>query len=155
MIDCVGYTVPGAQGYEDENGPRMVSTPWYSHDIPFQEAAELGTQKVIREHSTIGLVITTDGSFSEIPRHNFVMAEERVINELREIGKPFIVILNSAKPNETKTVQLAEKLSEKYTVPVLPVDCLNLAEEQILKLYFRVFYMNFPFGKYILICRPG
>ena len=130
MIDCVGYTVPGAQGYEDENGPRMVSTPWYSHDIPFQEAAELGTQKVIREHSTIGLVITTDGSFSEIPRHNFVMAEERVINELREIGKPFIVILNSAKPNETKTVQLAEKLSEKYTVPVLPVDLFESAEDR-------------------------
>ncbi len=143
MIDCVGYTVPGAQGYEDENGPRMVSTPWYSHDIPFQEAAELGTQKVIREHSTIGLVITTDGSFSEIPRHNFVMAEERVINELREIGKPFIVILNSAKPNETKTVQLAEKLSEKYTVPVLPVDCLNLQKTDIETILQSILY-EFP-----------
>ena len=143
MIDCVGYTVPGAQGYEDENGPRMVSTPWYSHDIPFQEAAELGTQKVIREHSTIGLVITTDGSFSEIPRLNFVMAEERVINELREIGKPFIVILNSAKPNETKTVQLAEKLSEKYTVPVLPVDCLNLQKTDIETILQSILY-EFP-----------
>lgn len=143
MIDCVGYTVPGAQGYEDEKGPRMVSTPWYPHDIPFQEAAELGTEKVIREHSTIGLVITTDGSFSEIPRHNFVMAEERVINELREIGKPFIVILNSANAGDNKTIQLAKKLSEKYEVPVLPVDCLNLQKKDIENILHNILY-EFP-----------
>lgn len=143
MIDCVGYTVPGAQGYEDENGPRMVSTPWYSHDIPFQEAAELGTQKVIREHSTIGLVITTDGSFTEISRHNFLMAEERVINELKEIGKPFIVILNSAKPEDEKTIQLAEKLSAKYAVPVLPLDCLHLKRDNIETILRNILY-EFP-----------
>lgn len=143
MIDCVGYTVPGAQGYEDENGPRMVSTPWYSNDIPFQEAAELGTQKVIREHSTIGLVITTDGSFTEISRHNFLMAEERVINELKEIGKPFIVILNSAKPEDEKTIQLAEKLSAKYAVPVLPLDCLHLKRDNIETILRNILY-EFP-----------
>ncbi|MFW6305969.1 MAG: stage IV sporulation protein A [Bacillota bacterium] len=131
MIDCVGYTVPGAQGYEDDDGPRMVSTPWYKHDIPFQEAAEVGTHKVITEHSTIGLVITTDGSFSDIPRHNYVLAEERVINELKEINKPFIIVLNSANPNSQETIHLSEKLSEKYEVPVLSVDCLNLKKNNV------------------------
>jgi stage IV sporulation protein A len=143
MIDCVGYTVSGAQGYEDGDGPRMVSTPWYAHDIPFQEAAEVGTQKVITEHSTIGLVITTDGSFSDIPRHNFVMAEERVINELKTIGKPYIVILNTATPNNEKTIHLAEKLSEKYCVPVLPVDCLNLKKSNIDHILRNILY-EFP-----------
>lgn len=143
MIDCVGYTVPGAIGYEDDDGPRMVSTPWYDHDIPFQEAAEVGTQKVITEHSTIGLVVTTDGSFSEIPRHNFVMAEERVINELNEIGKPFIIILNSSNPNNQDTIHLAEKLSEKYSVPVIPVDCLNLNKNDIDKIMKNILY-EFP-----------
>lgn len=143
MIDCVGYTVSGAKGYEDEDGPRMVSTPWYSHDIPFQEAAEVGTNKVITEHSTIGLVITTDGSFSDIPRHSFVMAEERVINELKEIGKPYIVILNSSTPHAKKTIHLAEKLSEKYGVPVLPIDCLNLKKPNIDTILRNVLY-EFP-----------
>jgi stage IV sporulation protein A len=143
MIDCVGYTVPGALGYEDEDGPRMVTTPWYAHDIPFQEAAEVGTNKVITEHSTIGLVITTDGSFTEIPRHNFVMAEERVIDELKEIGKPFIIVLNSAHPNDDDTLHLAEKLSNKYDVPVIPVDCLNLKKSDIDEVLKNVLY-EFP-----------
>ncbi|MFW6287152.1 MAG: stage IV sporulation protein A [bacterium] len=143
MIDCVGYTVPGAQGYEDDNGPRMVSTPWYNHDIPFQEAAEVGTHKVITEHSTIGLVITTDGSFSDIPRHNFVMAEERVISELKEIGKPFIIVLNSTTPHNEDTIHLAEKLSEKYSVPVIPADCLNLNKSNINNILKNILY-EFP-----------
>lgn len=143
MIDCVGYTVPGAQGYEDDNGPRMVSTPWYSHDIPFQEAAEVGTNKVITEHSTIGLVITTDSSFSDIPRHNFVMAEERVINELKEIGKPFIIVLNSSTPHNEETIHLGEKLSEKYSVPVIPADCLNLSKSNIDTILRNILY-EFP-----------
>ncbi|MFW6282100.1 MAG: stage IV sporulation protein A, partial [bacterium] len=146
MIDCVGYTVPGAQGYEDNNGPRMVSTPWYSHDIPFQEAAEVGTQKVINEHSTIGLVITTDGSFSEIPRHNFVMAEERVVQELNEIGKPFIMVLNSTNPNGEDTIELANNLSDKYKVPVIPVDCLNISKENIDRILRNILY-EFPINE--------
>ncbi|MFW6030943.1 MAG: stage IV sporulation protein A [Halanaerobiales bacterium] len=146
MIDCVGYTVPGAQGYEDDEGPRMVSTPWYSHDIPFQEAAEVGTQKVITEHSTIGLVITTDGSFSDIPRHNFVMAEERVIQELNEIGKPFIIVLNSTNPHSEDTIELAENLSDKYKVPVIPVDCLNISKENIDRILRNILY-EFPINE--------
>jgi len=146
MIDCVGYTVPGASGYEDEDGPRMVSTPWYKHDIPFQEAAEVGTHKVITEHSTIGLVITTDGSFTEIPRHDFVMAEERVVNELKEIGKPFIIVLNSSEPENEDTISLSDKLSEKYNVPVIPIDCLNLNKPDIDKVLKNVLY-EFPINE--------
>ncbi len=149
MIDCVGYTVPGAVGYEDEEGPRMVSTPWYDHEIPFQEAAEVGTQKVINEHSTIGLVITTDGSFSEIPRHNFVMAEERVINELKIIGKPFIIALNSSHPEDEETQELAEKLNEKYKVPVIPVDCLKLKKSDIYNIMKRVLF-EFPIKEFYI-----
>ncbi|WP_041606437.1 stage IV sporulation protein A [Halothermothrix orenii] len=149
LIDCVGYTVPGAVGYEDEEGPRMVSTPWYDHDIPFQEAAEVGTQKVINEHSTIGLVITTDGSFTEIPRHNFVMAEERVVNELKGIGKPFIILLNSSHPGSEETVDLAQKLTEKYDVPVVPVDCINLSKNDIDNILKKVLY-EFPVKEFYI-----
>lgn len=147
MIDCVGYTVPGAVGYEDEDGSRMVNTPWYNHEIPFQEAAEVGTQKVINEHSTIGLVITTDGSFSELPRHNFVMAEERVINELKLIGKPFIIALNSTKPQNEETKEIAAKLSAKYEVPVIPIDCLHLQEEDIHQILKNILY-EFPIKEF-------
>ena len=143
MIDCVGYTVPDAVGYEDEDGVRMVSTPWFKREIPFQEAAEIGTQKVIDEHSTIGLVITTDGSFSDIPRNNFVKAEERVVNELKTIGKPYIIALNSTHPEKDETVELAQSLSKKYNVPVIPIDCLNLRKEDIYKILKKVLY-EFP-----------
>ncbi|MFW6014886.1 MAG: stage IV sporulation protein A [bacterium] len=143
MIDCVGYTVPGALGYEDDDGPRMVSTPWYDYDIPFQEAAEVGTNKVINEHSTIGLVVTTDGSFTDIPRHNFVMAEERVITELKEIGKPFVILLNSTNPKSDDTLNLSEKLTEKYNVPVVAVDCLNLKKTDINSILRTILY-EFP-----------
>ena len=102
LVDNVGYTVRGALGYEDENGPRMVSTPWFEEEIPFQEAAEIGTRKVIEEHSTIGLVVTTDGSVTEISRENYVEAEERIIEELKAIGKPFVVVLNTSRPFDTK-----------------------------------------------------
>src|SRR6056297_3581785 len=143
MIDCVGYTVPGAVGYEDEDGPRMVTTPWYEHEIPFQEAAEVGTQKVIKEHSTIGLLITTDGSFSEISRHNFVMAEERVVDELKIINKPFIMALNSNHPESKETQNLCDKLSGKYDVPVIAVDCLNLKRSDIYNIMKKILY-EFP-----------
>ena len=131
MIDCVGYIVPSALGYIEGENPRMVKTPWFEEDIPFNMAAEIGTRKVITEHSTIGLVITTDGSISEIPREEYSEAEERVINELKEINKPFITLLNCKEPNSEQAQTLARDLSEKYSVTVLPVNCMNLGQNQI------------------------
>lgn len=131
LIDCVGYVIDAAKGYEDENGPRMVKTPWYDEDIPFTEAAEIGTEKVIRDHSTIGIVVTTDGSFGEIKRVDYVPAENQVISELKEIGKPFIVVLNSAHPNHPDTEKLAESLREEHDVPVIPVSVEAMSEKEI------------------------
>ena len=131
LIDCVGYVIDAAKGYEDENGPRMVKTPWYDEDIPFTEAAEIGTEKVIRDHSTIGIVVTTDGSFGEIKREDYVPAENQVISELKEIGKPFIVVLNSAHPNHPDTEKLAESLREEHDVPVIPVSVETMSEKEI------------------------
>src|SRR5690606_38427248 len=119
LVDCVGYAVDGAKGFEDENGPRMVTTPWFDEAIPFQEAAEIGTRKVVQEHSTLGVVVTTDGSIAEIPRESYIAAEERVVEELREVGKPFIMVLNSTSPNSESTKQLRAELSEKYDIPVI------------------------------------
>ena len=130
-VDCVGYTVPGALGYEEDGRPRMVRTPWFEEEIPFEQAAEVGTRKVIEEHSTIGLVITTDGSIAELPREAYVAAEERVIRELKELGKPFMVLLNSTHPQDPPTRQLAGQLSERYGVPVLSVDVLQMDGEQL------------------------
>ncbi len=143
LVDCVGYTVEGALGYEDDEGPRMVLTPWYDHEIPFQEAAELGTEKVIKEHSTIGLVVITDGTITEIPRENYLFPEEKVITELKEMGKPFLVALNSTHPEAEETVKLAKSLMDVYGVPVIPVDCLNLNRQDITLLLQEVLY-EFP-----------
>lgn len=144
FVDCVGYTVPGAVGYEDEeDGPRMVSTPWFDYDIPFQEAAELGTRKVIAEHSTIGIVMTTDGTITEIPREHYVEAEERVINELKEIGKPFVIILNSAEPDFPETQDLKEELSSLYGVPVIALSCLEINKEDLNNILEEALY-EFP-----------
>ena len=112
MIDCVGYCVNGAQGHTEDGQPRMVTTPWFEEDIPFDKAAEIGTEKVIREHSTIGLVVTTDGSICDIDRYEYVTAEERVISELKEINKPFIILLNSAIPESDGAKKLKEELEE-------------------------------------------
>lgn len=131
LIDCVGYVIDAAKGYEDENGPRMVKTPWYDEDIPFTEAAEIGTEKVIRDHSTIGIVVTTDGSFGEIKREDYIPAENQVISELKEIGKPFIVVLNSAHPTHPDTEKLAESLREEHDVPVIPVSVETMSEKEI------------------------
>ena len=114
MIDCVGYLIPSAQGHLDENQPRMVSTPWSEQKIPFTEAAEIGTKKVITEHSTIGIVVTTDGSITDIPREDYIDAEEKVINELKYINKPFVVLLNTAKPFSKETENLKQELIKKY-----------------------------------------
>ena len=131
LVDCVGYVIPNAKGYEDENGPRMVKTPWYDEEIPFIEAAEVGTEKVIKDHSTIGIVVTTDGSIGELNRVDYVEAENRVVTELKEIGKPFIVLLNSTHPMLPETERLAEKMKEEYDVPVLPISVENMTERDI------------------------
>lgn len=143
MVDCVGYRVEGALGYEEEEGPRMVSTPWFEEPIPFQEAAEIGTRKVISEHSTMGLVITTDGTITDIPRENYLEAEERVIEEMKDINRPFLVLLNSTNAAGDETQQLAAELSEKYDVPVLPVDCLHMTQGDILNILEKLLY-EFP-----------
>lgn len=131
LIDCVGYIVEGALGYIEQGNPRMVKTPWFEEPIPFNMAAEVGTRKVINEHSTIGLVITTDGTIGDISRDEYLEAEERVITELKSINKPFVVLLNSTKPKSKDTQKLAEQLSEKYGVCVKPADCQNLEQEDI------------------------
>ncbi|NPV28634.1 MAG: stage IV sporulation protein A [Firmicutes bacterium] len=143
MVDCVGYTVEGALGYEEEGGPRMVMTPWFEEAIPFQEAAEIGTRKVIADHSTIGIVILTDGTITEIPRENYLEAEERVIGELKELGKPFIVILNSLYPEALETTELVRDLEEKYDVSVLPLNCAEMSQEDILTILQEALY-EFP-----------
>ena len=131
LIDCVGYMVPGAEGLYEDGAERKVMTPWYDHEIPMTQAAEEGTRKVIAEHSTIGLVITADGSFGEIPRENYLAAEERVIRELQEIGKPFAVLVNSASPDQPAALDLAEQLSQQYRVPCMAVNCQEMTDEDI------------------------
>ncbi|MBR7060346.1 MAG: stage IV sporulation protein A [Eubacterium sp.] len=141
MIDCVGYIVPSSEGYIEDDQPRMVMTPWYDEEIPFNMAAEIGTKKVIEEHSTIGLVITTDGSISSIDRYEYEEAEERVISELKELSKPFVVLMNCVEPEKAKN--LCRELSEKYSVPVIPVNCLELTEDEIKNILLSVLY-EFP-----------
>jgi len=143
LVDCVGYTVPGALGYEEDDQPRMVRTPWFEHEVPFQEAAELGTRKVIQEHSTVGLVVTSDGTCTDIPRENYAEAEERVIAELTELEKPFIVVLNTAAPEAPETAALVDELQERYGVPVLAVDCLRLSAGSVDRMFETLLY-EFP-----------
>ena len=143
LIDCVGYIVPSSLGYVEDERPRMVKTPWYEHEIPFNMAAEIGTQKVITEHSTIGLLVTTDGSISDIPRDEYEEAEERVVNELKSINKPFVILLNSTSPQSSATHSLASELTGKYNVPVIPVNCLEMDEELIKEVLSAILY-RFP-----------
>lgn len=143
MIDCVGYIVPSAIGYIEDDQPRMVMTPWYDEPIPFNMAAEIGTQKVINEHSTIGLVVTTDGSISDIDREEYEEVEERVIDELKAINKPFVVLLNCVEPQSAASQSLAVQLSEKYGVPVMAVSCAALDDEQIKQIISNVLF-EFP-----------
>lgn len=131
LIDCVGYLIDNCKGAETEEGPRMIKCPWVDGEIPFVEAAEMGTEKVIKEHSTIGIVITTDGSIGEFNRSDYLEAENRVISELKEIGKPFIVVLNSTHPTLPETVRLAETLKKEHNVPVVPVSVENISENEI------------------------
>lgn len=143
LVDCVGYAVGGALGYQEEEGPRMVSTPWADDAMPFEEAAEIGTRKVIADHSTIGLVVTTDGSFGDLSRESYIEPEERVVSELKELGKPFVVLLNSSHPYAEETVTLAQELSEAYDVPVLPLNCQDIEVEEIVHVLEQVLY-EFP-----------
>ena len=143
LVDCVGYLVNNALGYMEEDVPRMVKTPWSDEEIPFEEAAEIGTRKVIQEHSTIGILVTTDGSITEIPREDYVEAESRVVNELKELNKPFVIVLNTNNPSSDETRSLANELEEKYGVSVIPTDCTNLNNEDINNIFGKILY-EFP-----------
>ena len=143
LIDCVGYIVPSSVGYIEEEQPRMVMTPWYDEEIPFNMAAEIGTKKVITEHSTIGLVITTDGTITSIPRDEYEEAEERVIDELKALDKPFIVFMNTDNPKSATAVGLCASLTDKYAVPVVPVNCLEMTEQEINDILSDILY-EFP-----------
>ena len=140
LVDCVGYTVEGALGYDEQEFPRMVRTPWSDQELTFQAAAELGTQKVINEHSTIGIVVTTDGSITGLERSRYVTAERRVIEELKALGKPFVIILNSIHPYSEATLITARELEKQYQTPVLNVDCLKMQVEDINLILEKVLY---------------
>ena len=148
LVDCVGYLVRGALGYLENNSPRMVSTPWFDYQIPFEQAAEMGTKKVINDHSTIGLVVTTDGSITDIPREDYIEAEKRVIDELKGINKPFVMVLNSVRPYDNDTELLRQELEEKYEVPVISVNCAQMRNEELAGIMERILY-EFP------ICEIG
>ena len=143
LVDCVGYVIPNAKGASDDNGPRMVKTPWYDEEIPFVEAAEVGTEKVIKDHSTIGIVVTTDGSIGEFNRSDYLNAEDRVIEELKSMGKPFIVLLNSTHPTLPETERLAETLHEEHQVPVLPINIEAMNEREMITILREALY-EFP-----------
>ena len=140
MVDCVGYIVPDALGYIENNAPRMVKTPWFEEEVPFGMAAEVGTQKVIHEHSTVGLVITTDGSITDIPREQYAECEERVIHELQQLQKPFAVLVNCVDPQSPSALELCRQLREKYGAAVMPVCCLSLTEEDIREILMQLLY---------------
>ncbi|MBD5096318.1 MAG: stage IV sporulation protein A [Lachnospiraceae bacterium] len=143
LIDCVGYMVNGAEGHEEDGHERLVKTPWYDYDIPFTKAAELGTKKVIFDHSTVGIVVSCDGSITDIPRDSYIEAEKRTVTELKEIGKPFIMLLNSLRPQAPETKELAQSLCGEYGVEVLPVNCDQLKSKDINKI-FESLLMDFP-----------
>lgn len=143
LIDCVGYIVPGVMGHLEEGQPRMVMTPWSAEPLPFETAAEMGTEKVIKEHATIGIVVTTDGSIGEIPRENYTEAEERVVGELKALKKPFAVVMNSRMPNAPEVLALCSELEDGYGVPVIPMNCLEMGEREILDVLRNVLY-EFP-----------
>lgn len=153
LIDCVGYMVSGALGQYDGEEPRMVTTPWFDHEIPMTEAAEYGTKKVITDHSTIGIVITTDGTVTDIPRENYLEAEERAITELKELGKPFVVLLNSAQPYSERAQTIQADIAERYQVTCLAVNCLTLDEDSVSEIIRGVLH-EFPMKQVNLFLPP-
>ena len=153
LVDCVGYLVNNAIGYMEEEVPRMVKTPWSDEEIPFEEAAEIGTRKVITEHSTIGILVTTDGSITEIPREDYIEAESRVVSELKALNKPFVIVLNTNNPSGEDTIALAKDMEEKYGVSVIPTDCTRLNADDINNIFGKILY-EFPVER-ININLPG
>ena len=160
LVDCVGYLVNNALGYLEDDVPRMVKTPWSDEEIPFETAAELGTTKVISEHSTIGILVTTDGTITDIPREDYIKAEERVVSELKSLNKPFVIVLNSENPDSDYTLELAKKLEEKYGVYVIPTDCSNLSIDDINNMFGKLLYefpieqLNIRFPKWVESLAP-
>ena len=146
LVDCVGYLVDGVMGHEEDNKPRMVSTPWSDDDMPFEKAAELGTNKVISDHSTIAVMVTTDGSISEISRENYVSAEEKVVRELKLSGKPFVIVLNSTHPTSPETINMSKSLSTKYDTKVIPLN-IDTMDEQDVSNVFESILKEFPISK--------
>ena len=140
LIDSVGYMVSGAVGAEEDGQPRMVTTPWYDHEIPMTQAAELGTRKVMEDHCTIGVVVTTDGSITDIPRDDYLEPEARSVGDMKQTGKPFLVLLNSRYPDAPETKLLAQQLEQQYGVSVLPVNCLTMEKEDILEILQQLLY---------------
>ena len=155
LVDCVGYLIPNSIGATEDDQPRMVKTPWSSEEMPFEQAAEIGTKKVIEEHSTIGILITTDGSITEIPREDYVKAEERVVSELKAINKPFVILLNSENPNSSETISLANEFIQKYNSTVIPINCANLNMNDITNIFSNILYefpvsqINFKFPAWV------
>lgn len=161
LIDCVGYMVEGAMGHEEDAKPRMVKSPWFEQEVPFDLAAETGTRKVICEHSTIGVVVTTDGSVSDIPRAGYAEAERRVVTELEALGKPYIILLNSTHPDAPETRQLAEGMARDYRRTVLPVSCVDLDAAMLGEILRRVLYefpvqeLDFALPRWVTMLEPG
>lgn len=159
LVDCVGYAVDGAKGFEDENGPRMIHTPWYEDPIPFHDAAEIGTRKVIQEHSTIGVVVTTDGTIGEIDRADYVESEAKVVEELKEVGKPFIMVINSTKPTSEETELLRQDLASQHDIPVLAMSIESMTEHDVYNvlresLYeFPVLEVNVNLPSWVMVLR--
>lgn len=155
LIDCVGYMVKGAEGHMEEGKERLVKTPWYDYEVPFTKAAEIGTKKVIFEHSTVGIVVTTDGSVTDIERSGYIDAENRAINELKSLGKPFVVLLNTQMPSESGVLKMAKDMSEHYGVAVVPVNCNVLTKKDIYNIFeqlllaFPISSVNFNIPKWV------
>lgn len=143
LIDCVGYMVEGALGHEENSAPRLVKSPWFDEAVPFDQAAETGTRRVIREHATVGMVVTTDGSVADLPRESYLEAERRIIAELEEIGKPYLIVLNCAEPNSDAARDLAARLEETYGHTVVPVNCLQLSADVLDGILQKLLY-EFP-----------
>ena len=153
LVDCVGYVIPEARGYKDEDGMRMVRTPWNEEPLPFNEAARIGTQKVIQDHSTIGIVVTTDGSVSDIPREGYARTEKRIVEELDALGKPYIILLNSTHPDAPETKQLAEGMARDYDHTVLPVSCVDLLRQVLYE--FPVQELDFALPRWVTMLENG
>ncbi|MFR7990385.1 MAG: stage IV sporulation protein A [Anaerovoracaceae bacterium] len=143
MVDCVGYLIPGVLGHQEDGKSRMVKTPWDAEGMPFEEAAERCTEKVITEHSTVGIMITCDGSFGEIPRENYIMAEEKTVSQLKQLGKPFVIVLNSSEPSSHRTAEMAKKMEAKYSAPVIAANCATM-DKSVPEKIFDQLLSQFP-----------